>query len=260
MQTPILRGRDFTDRDNASVPGVAIVNAAFVRRYMPEGDPIGQHVSIGSRLGPLEVVGVVKDAVYESLRQQPPPTIYAPYLQAGAGPVSLEVYSAVPLSEGTVRAALPMTLRGAIGEMRTLTQQVEKSLARERLTARVTSLFGVVPLTLAAIGPYGVLGYTVTRRTPEIAIRMALGAPRWDVAGCVVRDAMALVVLGVIIGVPAAVAATRFVSAMLFGLTSGDATTIGFVVAVLVVSGLASALWPAYRAGRIAPMIAMRAE
>jgi ABC-type antimicrobial peptide transport system permease subunit len=205
---------------------------------------------------------VVKDAVYEGLRQTPPPTVYAAYFQGGNSPIALEIYGVGSLAQAAsaIRAEVQPKLAGKLVRIETLTSQLESSLVQERLMATLASAFGGLALMLAAVGLYGVLAYTVVRRTNEIGIRLALGAQRSQVMGLVMRDATRMLALGTAIGLPVAWAASRLVSSMLFGLATNDPTTIVLAVTVLVLTGLLAGCLPARRASRVDPLIALRHE
>jgi putative ABC transport system permease protein len=262
LGTPFVLGHDFTIRDDATAPGVAIVNEAFVRQYMPTGSPLGQRVSVVGSRDERQVVGVVKDAVYESLRQAPPPTVYVPYVQSNGGAVALEVFAAGSVAQvaSAIRAEVQPKLAGKPMKMRTLTARLETSLVQERLMAALASAFGLLALVLASVGLYGVLAYTVVRRTNEIGIRIALGAARSQVLALVLSSAIRMIVLGIAFGLSAAWAASRVVSSMLFGLTANDPTTIAGALIVLLATGLLAAYLPARRATRIEPLAALRCE
>jgi predicted permease len=267
LGTTVLLGREFTSRDMAGAPRVAVVNQAFARRYLPPGNELGQRLTVNFRPEEFSVVGVVKDAVYETLRAAAPPTVYVPTVQRG-GPatasfgVMFEVHAAGSLAQTAeaLRATLQTKLPGSAVEVRALTQQVERALVQERLMATLAAGFGILGLVLAAVGLYGLLTYTVTRRTNEIGIRLALGAMRREVLWMVIRDVLMLLSTGVAIGVPLAWAAARFVSSMLFGLQATDLWTIGAATVVLIAAGLAAGFLPAWRASRVDPMAALRYE
>jgi predicted permease len=268
MGTPVLLGREFMPRDTTSAPRVAIVNQAFARLYLPAGNPLGHRLIVGAtRSLDFEVVGVVRDSVYETLRAAAPPTVYCPVLQRDATfsrgfGVALEVHAAGSLAQvaESLRHSLQPKLPGSPVEVRALTQQVEHALVRERLMATLATVFGVLGLLLAVVGLYGLLTYTVTRRTNEIGIRLALGAMRDEVLWMVIRNALILLGAGVVIGIPMACVASRFVSAMLFGVKGTDLLTIGAATIVLAATGLAAAFLPAWRASRVDPMVALRYE
>src|SRR5207249_12296169 len=183
---PVLMGREFTDADAAGAPGGAVINQTMARYYFGTQNPIGKHFGLGppETAGSLEIVGMVQDAKYNDLREQSPRMAYIPFLQSGAGRMTFEIRTAtepesvvVPFREA-VRAAdknIP------VFNLRTLTQQVDEPIVQERLVARLSGLFGLLALLLACIGLYGILSYTVVRRTHELGIRMALGAASADV-------------------------------------------------------------------------------
>jgi ABC-type antimicrobial peptide transport system permease subunit len=219
-------------------------------------------VSVVGSPAERQVVGVVKDAVYETLRQTPPPTVYVPYLQSGGGGVTLEISAAGSLArvESAIRAEVQPKLAGKPMQIRTLTARLEGSLVQERLMATLASAFGLLALVLASVGLYGVVAYAVVRRTSEIGIRVALGARQSQVLALVLNSAMRMLAVGTLFGVHAAWVTSRVVSSMLFGLTADDPTTIVGAVTVLLVTGLVAAYIPARRATRIEPLVALRCE
>jgi predicted permease len=261
MQTPVMLGREFTaEESDRDVTDVAIVNEAFVRRHFAGANPLEQRVSHGTSKD-LHIVGVVKDAVYESLRQEPPPTMYVPFTQR-ASTMSLILYA--PGAAAEVASALQRDIQPKLGgkplRIRTLTAQLEGSLIRERLMASVASALGVLALALAAVGLYGLLAYWVSSRTHEIGIRIALGAVRTHVLRLVLGDAVRMLTLGTIVGVPAAWALARSLSSLLFGLEASDVATFSGAIAVLVSTGLLAVSIPARRATQVNPLLALRAE
>ena len=264
LQTPVVLGREFTRQDDAAAPGVVIVNEAFARAFIA-GSPLGQRVAIVGGMGgkqDMQIVGVVADSVYESLRDAPPPTVYAPYLQRASGGITLIVHAPGETAAvaSAIRAAIQPKLNGKLVQIRTLTSQLEGSLSRERLMAAVAGVFGVIALLLSAVGLYGLLTYWTTRRTHEVGVRMALGAQRSDVIWLVLRDAVRMLAIGAAAGIPAAWALSRFVAAMLFGVTADDAATMTVALAVLTLTGLVAAWLPARRATAVNPASALRAE
>ena len=269
MGTPVAMGREFTARDAAGAPRVAIVNQAFARRYLPSGRVLGQRLTVSSYPQPLEfeVVGVVGDSIYETLREAAPPTVYCPFVQregvgTGGFGVVFEAHVAGSLAEPAqaLRATLQPMLPGSAVEVHALTEQIERALVRERLMATLAAGFGILGLVLAAVGLYGLLTYTVARRTNEIGIRLALGAMRRGVLWMVVRQVLVWLGMGVAIGIPVAWVASRFVSSMLFGVKGTDPWTIGAATATLTVAGLVAGFLPAWRASRVDPMVALRYE
>jgi predicted permease len=267
--TGIVEGREFTSEDGVGAPPVAVVNQSFARRFLPGLEPLGQRVVVRGQES--RVVGVVRDAVYESLRESPPPTVYFPLAQDFAANVAFgqtraRVTLVIRVSSGTagVARALERRLQPAFPtspiRVRTLSAQIERALIRERLMATLASSLGFVALTLAGIGLYGLLAYAVVRRTNEIGVRMALGAARSQVLWLMVGNAFRLVAVGAIAGIPAAWAASRLVSSMLFGIKGTDPMTIASAASLLIAVGILAASIPAIRATRVDPMVALRHE
>jgi predicted permease len=264
MGIPIVLGRGFTDRDTAGGPKVAVINEAAVKKYFPNQNPIGARFgSSVETAGDIEIVGILHDAKYNSVREPAPPTMYVPLLQS---PRSFGVFEVRTAGNPT---AVVGAIRGAIRELdpnlpvtdvSTQIEQVEKRFAQEKVFAQAYTLFGALALLLASVGLFGLMSYNVSRRTNEIGIRMALGAQRQDVLGMVMRESMLLVLIGVVLGLVTALVATRFVTTLLFGLPGTDPATIALAVVVMAtVSALAGYL-PARRASRVDPMVALHYE
>jgi ABC-type antimicrobial peptide transport system permease subunit len=207
-------------------------------------------------------VGVAKDTITDGLREAAPATVYVPYFQLPHNFTTLEIRGAGSLSQvsSAIRRELQPRLPSAPLQIRALTEQVAGTLVQERMMATLAGGFGVLALVLACIGLYGLLAYSVARRTKEMGIRMALGAQRRRVIGMIVKGAVRLVVFGIALGLPAAWAASRWVKSMLFGLTPTDPATIGAAVAILATAALVAAYIPARRASRVDPMTALRHE
>ncbi len=264
MGIPVVMGRGFTDRDNQAAPKVVVINEAAVRKYFPNENPIGQHFgSSPETSSELEIVGVLRDAKYDSVRDEAPPTMYVPLWQnpRGFGVFEVRTAGATQSVVGGIReavrqvdAALPMM------DVSTQIEQVEKRFAQEKVFAQAYTLFGALALLLASVGLFGLMSYSVSRRTNEIGIRMALGAQREDVLRLVMGESMILVVIGVVAGLALAVAATRFVTALLFGLAPTDMRTMFVAVGVMVLVSAIAGYLPARRASRVDPMIALRYE
>ncbi|HTP33342.1 MAG TPA: ABC transporter permease [Candidatus Acidoferrales bacterium] len=267
LGVPVLLGRDFNIRDDKGTPPVAIVNQKFVDRYFAGRSPIGRHVGMGGDPGTktdIEIVGVVRDTRYESLRDEIPYQMYRPYRQmdfvqgmtvyARAAGDPTAVFAAMRNAVQQVDANVP------VYRVRTLTQQVDKSLMSERLLASLSGVFGGLATLLAAIGLYGVMAYMVVRRTREIGIRMALGAAGTSVIWLVMREVLMLAGCGVAIGLGAAWGATRWISTQLFGIQPTDLATMA--AAALGIAGIAAlaGYLPARRATGIDPMRALRWE
>jgi predicted permease len=262
LGTPLFTGRDFTFQDRMGAPMVAIINQTMARYYFRNGNPIGRHVTMGRDT--MEIVGVVGDAKYVSLRETAPRTLYVPCFQEEL-PWGPAVFIRTSLTTSAITAPLREFVRALdrnvpLADISTLSQHVEQSLIRERLIAMLSSFFGLLALLLACIGLYGVMSYSVVRRTNEIGIRVALGAARRDVLRLVLQETMLLVALGIGIGLPVALASTRLIRNQLFGLEPNDPFTICAATLLMVaVSALAGYL-PARRAARVDPMVALRHE
>ena len=264
MEMPLVRGRQFTDHDNSPPPRVAIINEAAVRKFFPDEDPIGRRFGHQPETsGELEIVGVVRDAKYNALRDAPPATIYVPYGHYPAGAMAVVIRTA-----GDPSAAMP-AIRDAVRQvdanlplmdMATQMDQIERRFTQERVFAQAYSLFGGLALLVAAIGLFGLMSYNVTRRTTEIGIRMALGAQRDTVLHMVLRESLVLVAVGVVAGVAAAFASGRFIATLLFGLEPSDVSTMALAVAVMVAVSMLAGYLPARRAARLDPMLALRHE
>ncbi len=267
LKVPLLRGRDFDDRDVDGGPKVAIVNQKFAKLYFGEGDPIGRHIGMGIDPGtPIDIliVGIAADTKYESMRDEIPDEVYIPreqmsfansgtvYLRTRADPV--QVFNAVRAAAQSTNANVPAH------DMRTVTHQVEISLLTERLLATLSTAFGCLATLLATIGLYGVMAFMVSRRTREIGIRMALGAGQSSVMWMVLRETMTLAGIGVAIGLTGAYGATRLIQAQLYGVEPADLLTMaGASLGIVLVTVLAGFI-PARRATGIDPMRALRWE
>lgn len=268
MKIPLLRGRDFDERDNERSPKVAVVNETFVKRYLSDRDPMGQHIGLEPGPADIEIVGIAGDAKYASLREEAPATVYRPFSQDTAIPfMCYELRTAVaPLSlVPAVRTAVAELDRNVpLSGIETESQQVDNALLQERLFAKLSGFFGLVALLLACVGLYGILSYGVARRTSEIGIRMALGAQRGNVLSMVMRETLLLVLAGTAIGIPASLAATRYASSLisdlLYGVKANDVPTIGLATMVLIAVALFAGFLPARRATRVDPMDALRHE
>ena len=259
----LLAGREFTDRDNAGAPTAAIVNEAYARRFFDGQRAVGQRLSatVRGERRELEVVGLARNTSAAGLRKEPPPTVYVAYAQlAGDFPSTLSVRASGPVAQvaSALQQALQARLPGAPVDVRPLSVQVEATIVQERMMAMLAGAFGVLALALACVGLYGLLAYTVAQRTREIGIRMALGAPRGRVLALVLEGGNRLVLTGIVIGLPVAWIALRWLESMLFGVKPGDPLTLAGSIAVLVLSSQLAAYLPARRASRVDPLVALR--
>jgi predicted permease len=260
----VKAGRAFTERDTQTSPKVVIVNEAAARKYFAGENPVGQHFGQSyETTGDMEVVAVVSDAKYSSLRDEAPPTMYVPFLQQRPGFMTLQLRTAGDATK-TVTAVREAIRRVdpnlPILSVTTQSEQIERRFAQEKVFAQAYALFGSLAVLIAAVGLFGLMSYSVARRTNEIGIRMALGAKREDVVSMILRESMILVLLGVVIGTAAALGVGRFVASLLFNLAPTDPMTIAISAALMIgVSALAGYL-PARAASRVDPMVALRDE
>jgi putative ABC transport system permease protein len=263
----LLRGRPFDDRDRHGAPSVAVVNQSFARSFFGNEDPVGRRFDPrGGNQFDCEIVGVVPDASYVSLKDEPQRVFYVPYAQ---GPDFLETQNMVLVVRGAapgtalageVRQVAARLDAAVLVETETLQSHVDGSLTRDRLLALLSGLLGGNALLLAAIGLYGVMAHSVTRRTAEIGLRMALGARPREVSSMVLGEGLRLLLAGVIVGGAAALACSRLVASLLFGVTARDAAAFAGAAATLALAALLATLLPALRAARVDPTVALRYE
>jgi predicted permease len=268
LATPMLAGRDFNEHDTANSAKVAIVSETFARKFFGGQNPVGKRFQVEEGAGverpAIEIVGFVKDAKYTNLREDFTPIAFLAAAQEKELTPSLQiaVRSALPLTALTaqVSAAVLAQYPSTVLDFQTMNTMVRDSLMRERLMAMLSGFFGLLAGLLATIGLYGVMAYMVERRRNEIGIRMALGAGRGAVVAMVMREAMTLLVAGLVVGGLAAVGAARWASTLLFGLKPSDPLTLIIAIAALsTVAALASYI-PAWRASRLEPTAALREE
>jgi predicted permease len=268
MGIRLLLGRSIDRRDTSTSPNVAVVNEAMARYFFGEGNAIGRRFSLGSKLDPakeFEIVGVVENAKYADLRSDPR-MLYIPVAQeerGGLGRMFFEVRTAADPSAfvGAIRSAIrEIDASLALEGVKTQTQQMDEAATEERMFAELCGFFSLLALGLAAIGLYGLMAYSVGRRTNEIGIRMALGAQRKQVFLMVLRQSVGLVALGVVAGLVAAVATTRLIASELFGLKPTDPLTLAFATFFMLAVAALAAYLPARRATKVDPMVALRYE
>ena len=263
MGIPLVRGRAFDGRDRRGAPGVVVVNEEFARRYYPGQEAVGKRLRTESDGPSLEIVGVARTARYRSLREPPLPFIYLPLAQDYQPGMTLMVRTEGDPLEAVagVRAAAEGVDKGVpLFNVTTMARHVGESLANDRLVAVLLGIFGGVALLLAVVGIYGVVSYAVARRTHEIGVRLALGAQPADILSLVVRQGMAPVVVGGVVGLAAAFALTRVASGLLFGVSATDPLTFAGVVSLLAGVALVACYIPARRAARVDPLLALRHE
>jgi putative ABC transport system permease protein len=268
MEIPMLAGRDFDLRDAATSPKVIVVNETFVRQFFNGASPIGAVVrSLAEPTYPAavyEVVGVVRDTKYSSLREEIPPIAFAPASQLPHPGTLARIAIRTSAPHDGVIAAVRRSLGEAIPEIRiettVLRAQVRQRLARERLMAWLSGFFGALAVMLAVIGLYGVISYMVARRRKEIGIRLALGARQGDVVRMVIRQGLALAAPGIALGLAGAFAGTRVLSGLLFGIAPADPGTLTGVSALLTAVTLLACYIPARRAASVDPIVVLREE
>jgi predicted permease len=265
---PLVAGREIGLQDVGNSVTVAMVNESFVRHYLPGQNPIGHRFGFGGpkHAGDIEIVGVLKDASFDSAKDKPREMVFRPLLQAGADtPLQVEIElrtSRDPLAMASTfrQAVTDVDSRLGLNSVQSLSQQVEGTFAQERLAARLISFFGLLALLLACVGLYGVVAQGVARRTNEFGVRMALGAQRRNIVRMVFRETSLLLLVGLLVGVPTAIGSSRLVAAQLYGVKPFDIISIALAIVILAaVSGLAGFL-PARRASRVDPMVALRYE
>ena len=267
MKIPLKRGRLFDAHDDAAGPEVVLVNERAARRFWPGQDPIGQRIHVGVRLardarsGQKTIVGVVGDVKYGALDAESPLEVYLPYAQHQVDAVTIALRSAgdplslAPVLRGDVAALDPEM---PVADVQPMTALIGSSVAERRFTMLLLVCFAIVAMTLAAIGIYGVLAYVVSQRTQEIGVRLAIGASPGSVVGLFVREGATLVLAGLALGVAGALAATRAIATLLFGVTPADPLTFAGVGVSLALVALAATYVPARRAAMVDPMRALR--
>jgi putative ABC transport system permease protein len=269
MKIPLLKGRDFTRQDGTGAPLVGIINEAMARQYFPNESPLGARIRWARADGEpqwITIVGVVGDVKHFGLEQPEQPAIYTPYVQlihswkrwmnvvvrSDGDPATIT--SMVKAQIWTVDRELPVT------KARTMTEVMAASVASQRFTMLLLGIFAAVALALATVGIYGLMSYSITERTHEIGIRMALGAQAGDVLRMVVGQGLKLILVGIIVGLAGAFALTRIMSSLLFGVSAVDPMTFLAVSVVLALVALAACYIPARRATRVDPMVALHYE
>jgi len=266
MSLPILTGRGFDGRDRIDSPKVAVINQTMAHMFFPDGSPIGRHFGIGddpAGSGEIEIIGVVKNAKYVALQEDPEAAAYFPYAQRVQYFGNFEVrYSGdeQQIISAVRRAILEVNPDIPVASITTLTSQVESSTASQRVIARLSAFFGLLAAFLVCIGIYGLLSYAVARRTSEIGVRMALGARRSSVLWLILREILVLVAIGIAIGAPIAMAGNRLVVRLLYGLSPADPLSLSAAIAMLTVIALIAGYLPARKASLIEPTVALRCE
>ena len=280
LGVPILQGRDFTIKDTLTVqhrmnddgtpdtePATIIINEKFAKKFFPGRNPLGLHLGFGSDPGTktdMEIIGVVKDIKYTSLRDEIPVQAYIPYL-ANSNLGGMTVYLRTTLEPEQIMGAVRRKVQNLdpnvpVYAMRTTQEQIDLSLRTERLVASLSAVFGLLATLLAVIGLYGVMAYTVARRTREIGIRMALGAEQGNVVWMVMKEVLLLVGAGIVVGVPLAIGLSSLIKSQLFGMAPHDPITLTAATLGLAAVACLAGFIPAVRASRVDPTLALRYE
>jgi predicted permease len=261
MRVPLMAGREFTDADNAQAPKVVVVNQSFARQYWPHENPIGKHVAVGRWPQPAEVVGVAADVKNRGLAQSTQVQLYLPFPQLAWGNMNLLVRTAMA-PESVVpdvrREIASVDADQPITSIRTAEELMNTSRAQPRFTMILLGIFSATALILAVIGIYGVLAYSVAQRRQELGIRLALGAEQSSILRLVVGQGLRLALIGIAVGVIAALLLTRLMTSILFQVSAHDVTTFIFVPLVFLVIALLASYLPARRATKVDPLEALR--
>jgi predicted permease len=263
---PILRGRNLNSADRQGAPQVAVINETFARRFFPASDPLGKRFgTTPDRVANIEIVGVVKDVQDMVVRNEITATMYISDLQQPAplGTASFEVRTAgdpMDLAPAIREAVRQIDSNLPLFDVKTQVQLIREGVVAERLLARASGFFGGIALLLACIGLYGIMSYSVARRTAEIGVRMALGAQRVNVVWLVLRETLLLIALGAVIGLAASLGLTRLITRMLFGLTPNDPIILAAALLLMMIVAAFAGYLPARRASKIDPLIALRHE
>ncbi len=259
---PLVRGREFTLRDREGAAYVAVINEQMAKKFWPGRDPIGQRFKAGALDDKeTEVVGVVRDSIYRDLREPKKEILYVPLLQGDFGTATLHLRTTADpaLVFNELRSQARAADRAVpLYAMRTLEAQIGATLSTERMLATVSTILGALAIVLAMVGLYSVLANAVAQRAREIGIRMALGAARAQVIGMVMRDTLRMVLIGVLIGIPVSLAASRWIASFLYGIKAQDPLTYVGIAALVVAAGFAAAYVPSRRASRVDPMVVLR--
>jgi len=269
MRIPILRGREFTVRDTLSAPRVAVINDALARRHFAHGNPIGARVAF-QKDAPVwyQIVGVVGDVKHRGLDAPDRPELYVPARQPLFANWTVRPMYVVVRTDGDPLGAVGVVRREIaridadqpISDVRPMAGRIERSLAARRFNTVLLALFAGLAAALAAVGIYGVIGYSVTERTHEIGVRLALGATRRDVLAMVIRQGMAMAAIGTAAGVAASLAAVRLISTFLYGVGAVDPAAFTAIPLLVMAVAFAACYLPARRATRVDPVFALRAE
>jgi putative ABC transport system permease protein len=266
MGIPLLRGRLFNESDSSSSAAVALISEALAKRYFPNENPLGRHLTFGFPANGIvshEIVGVVGDIHDVSLGNEPGPMLYVPFAQAPLWGAEVVVKSTLGASGAA--GAIRDVIRGIdknlpVTDIAPLPDVLNASVAQPRFRTFLLGVFGAIALILAAVGIFGVISYSVSRRTHELGIRMVLGAQPVSVLSMILRETLVLTLTGIAVGVPCAVATARLITHLLFKVTPYDPVTLALVPFALLAVAASASYIPARRAMKVDPMVALRYE
>jgi putative ABC transport system permease protein len=266
MKIPLLSGRTYDTRDGADGQKVAVVNQAFAKRFFANGEALGKRVGVGCKESEgfcRTIVGVVGNIRQESITDEVTPEMYLPFEQMRMNGMTLMVRTTsdpLNLARSMRNAVLAIDKNQPLFEVQTLAQRVDAGVAVSRSLTLLFTAFALLGLILGSVGIYGIVSYSVTQRTHEIGVRMALGARTGNVLSLIMKNGLVLVLSGIVIGAGSAFMLTRFMATLLFGIEPHDSVTFLIVPAVFFVIAIVAALIPALRATRVDPLVALRYE
>jgi putative ABC transport system permease protein len=262
--TELRSGRLFTEKDDAQAPRVVLANEAFAARFLRGMNPVGQRITTGGdKDNPMEIIGVVANVMNEDLDDLTEPCVYLPFAQYPVGRMNLiirapaapdQIVPAVRREVATLDASLPL------GEVKTMEQVIYERRSPKEVMMWMLGIFGLMALAMAAVGTYAVMAYSVAERTRELGVRIALGAQSADILKLVLRRGLSLTLLGILSGFAVALALTRVLAQMLYGVTATDLLTFAGVAGLLAGVALLACYLPARRATKVDPIIALRCE
>ncbi len=263
MNIPLIAGRTFTEREAIEDRQVVVVNEELVRKYFPGENPIGRRIFVSMKDDPYptEIIGIVGNARYRTLEGEQRPMVYWTPPQLAYSSMTLILRTSVEpesLADDARREILAIDKDQPVSDLRTMESWLADSVARARFGTLLLGGFAGLALLLAAIGIYGVMSHSVAQRQGEIGVRMALGARAWDVLLLVIRQGLALVLVGVVLGLLGALALTRVLSSLLYGVSATDPMTFTAIALLLLAVSWVACYIPARRAARVDPLIAMR--